>query len=671
MDEFDLYVRDFLWHNCRVNNYIFLERDFETERKIELVGKIEYKLRSEGNLILEIIKRMECSSECKDSFVELKKEHDSFDFNFRVFNFNMKTILDIFNIKGFSTIKKSWLSLKGIGYFSYKNRISFDAAIEKLVRELDLQSEQKANQLDLFVLKNYLHGDNVFEFRGKHREVSCIVSAVAIDRKKILLPLVLLNNIFCYFFPYDPKSLSLFNQYALENAPQAVIITDCLEIAHVNQTYFDKMDVKDIVFLSWYGGDEHINDFDWSPLAGRRVYFLFTNHSGNEFEVENLSHYAPSWNKHFQTLFTTATKLRSKLDKISVDFRVIFCELNSDIGYKYLDFANFNSLPFVCRLEDLKANILNRQRLNKIQTFGEFRASFQKPITERKQILAPLFYAHSATLIYGKKDTGKTLFALNLALSLAMGKKPIAGWRCIKEPVKVLYFYRDPRFVQKLKKSLAIIENSVLPNAAFDFKDIAYSDEKGDLLDFILKKAETLDMGGANKIIFIDVPLQGYWDVTKNKNDLVEDLKMQGWAVVIVQDEPENFKLYKEYKVDSGIQIEEVNTGSINRLKQSISIKSKLKLPQSVQRRFSCIFDFSGEYPRCWKERTIKDRSKYLDKRVRGAHGQLVRRLVKTGWTGPQIATLSGLSLSMVKKLKRELGLSKPRNPQSRNNPYI
>jgi hypothetical protein len=89
-----------------------------------------------------------------------------------------------------------------------------------------------------------------------------------------------------------------------------------------------------------------------------------------------------------------------------------------------------------------------------------------------------------------------------------------------------------------------------------------------------------------------------------------------------------------------------------------------LKLPQAVKRRFCCIFDFSDEYPRFWKERTIKDSSKFLDKKARDIYKLRVGQLVREKYTGPQIAKQLKLSLSMVKKLKGELGLSKPRNPQ-------
>ena len=138
---------------------------------------------------------------------------------------------------------------------------------------------------------------------------------------------------------------------------------------------------------------------------------------------------------------------------------------------------------------------------------------------------------------------------------------------------------------------------------------------------------------------------------------VIKNLKRNGWAIVIVQDTSDAPGMIGWLSPDSIIEIKKVKMNTTGELRMNITVKS----PFPGDAKFSCFLDLNRTP--CELTR-VSVRNRNIAKVLGKPRKQLIKELKnwhEKGLKGSEIARKMSLTLSMVKKLKTEAGISKRR----------
>ena len=333
-------------------------------------------------------------------------------------------------------------------YENYRNRepeLNEETIVQNLI-DYFILSQRRSFELNSFFEK--VHSGwfkQVYSFKNEFGEVlQKVLKLIDINNQgKCLIPCTAWNRNCQYEQKYFcvplPKSQILYNlDLLINNEPEAVILTDSIEIADLNQN----KRANEIVWSSWL--PESVDDFgciDWTLLNNIKcpIYYLITNHTGQKLEEA----------------YIKANKIRQYLaENQGIDINFIQLEINFNDGKKpyftgiedimegrlegnpqvsensitflsnddFLDnlkFANSeikrNSLPFCGRLK-----LLNQDN----QVLEDTASEPDKPEKKLNYLLRPVFLYGQMHMIFAPPDIGKTSFVLSLCGSIIAKKKP-------------------------------------------------------------------------------------------------------------------------------------------------------------------------------------------------------------------------------------------------------
>jgi len=296
-----------------------------------------------------------------------------------------------------------------------------------------------------------------YDFKNEHGEV--IMKVIKLydeeDQVKCLLPTTMWmrNNSPKYqpcWIPLPLNKQPLYNLDLLKADEESpVILTDSIELADANK-------LESVIFTSFICDPGQYDQVDWSPLLNRTVYYLVTNHSGIPLEFAYL-------NGHELAKYLKDEK------SINVKFIQLKVEYNQGRDFKSIDgiLAHYRDKPPTVNPESVEIfdndDVFEKQYQKAVKFISSKPREWWekhsnnteelrivKDETEKRKIidyvLHPILIRGEATMIYAKKSTGKSAFALSLAAlatsSFTLGPKRILDekwWGIPRKLSKVLY----------------------------------------------------------------------------------------------------------------------------------------------------------------------------------------------------------------------------------------
>ena len=297
----------------------------------------------------------------------------------------------------------------------------------------------------------------VYEFKNKYGEPIMKVAKLynTESQTKSLIPMTMwmrnnstTDQLFCVPLSEDKQPLYNLNLFKADDE-SPVILTDSIELADANK-------LDGAIFTSFICDPGQYDQVDWSPLLDRTVYYLVTNHSGMGLDA----------------VYLKAKELAEYLKTEKIDLK--FIQLSMDYQDNKLHFLSTGKL-----LEHYRNHkpAGKAKSVEILEDYESFEAQYKEAVkhintetiewwekhsnnteelrivkdeTEKRKIidyvLHPILIRGEATMIYAKKGTGKSAFALSLAAlatsSFTLGPKRILNekwWSIPRKLNKVLY----------------------------------------------------------------------------------------------------------------------------------------------------------------------------------------------------------------------------------------
>lgn len=473
-------------------------------------------------------------------------------------------------------------------------------------------------------------------------------------KSKLLIPFCIGQNHHYSFWP-DNLQCIFFNSGFIEST-DVLILTDDIACAASNQTLFWRSGNSDLAWLSWYGD---MSRYPWEQLKEKKVYFFMEQHSGLNYEQ----------------MFETAIRVQEQLRAVGgPELSLIFMNPDEILGLS----PYRTNIPMIINLEEWK-NWTANFRVQGSDPFDYFKHK----VAPRPRHSTPFGIAPS--LVYGNRIlvTGS---GSNKELFLVALLAPFCGCTFIKAPLmgKVLFVRQDQSSLTEWLETLQInhglnvsdlnqwqLSNNIsgpypllldmpLNISKLDPKSISDCQH---LLTLIEQTVWRQNAEGP-KVLVLDSLSQFLVKVLNSTQLFLETLYNNGWTVFFV--ESRRTPYLKAFHCDQVIVVEPspVCTGIEVVCSTATLIHGKIK-------KFYSINLVDRNQP-ILKESSYNRKSPGL-LQPRQQLVEELKRLKREGAKGKEIAERLQISESMVKKLKREYGLSKPRfrpdlNPSGNNN---
>lgn len=528
----------------------------------------------------------------------------------------------------------------------------------------NLQSTQQNNPLKTISVKlqycerrlplrhNFISYDQEIFFLSKNGETSPGgVFYRSINNKKILIPFAYYNNSqYVLFWPKDFPRFFYNTQY--QGPAKAVILTDDIALAAQRQRELVAADIRDIVWLSWYGD---LQNYPWNTLGQKVIYFFAAPHSGLDLN----------------DILAIAHEVNAQLQAVDgPELRLIF-PLPSEVTHFYSPLFR-DSLPLIIpisQLPQIQTDFAHEVPIS----FDCFRKKIA-PDCNRKAhfLISPFIRAGARTLIWGTNDSGKRTWSLALSHAFVTGKVVLPHFSP-PAPGIVLYFHEDTVDLTELLERL----NTLAPwqiqecTSCHSLTQLSCSAPLLIRHPLNLKKLNLQLQSDANnlaayfewitcgiqtglpKILILDSILAPMIKCPRELQHFLDIAEKHGWTILI-QESSRITTWRKILHCDSEIHLEHVVTldgwdiicrmTSIGGPRQENSYRINLDNPnQTVLLEAPCKRKRSG---------LLMNRSELKKK---------LAALLKQGIKGKGIAERLKISESMVKKLKGEMGLSKKR----------
>ena len=473
-------------------------------------------------------------------------------------------------------------------------------------------------------------------------------------KSKLLIPFCIGQNHHYSFWP-DNLQCIFFNSGFIESA-DVLILTDDIACAASNQTLFWRSGNSDLAWLSWYGD---MSRYPWEQLKEKKVYFFMEQHSGLNYEQ----------------MFETAIKVQEQLRAVGgPELSLIFMNPDEILGLS----PYRTNIPMIINLEEWK-NWTANFRIQGSDPFDHFKHK----VAPRPRHSTPFGIAPS--LVYGNRIlvTGS---CSNKELFLVALLAPFCGCTFIKVPLtgKVLFVRQDQssltEWIETLQINHGLNVTTLVPDKLSSNIPVPYpllldiplniselnlkSISDCQHLLTLIEQAVWRQNTEGPKVLVLDSLSQFLVKVLNSTLLFLENLYNNGWTVFFV--ESRRTPYLKAFHCDQVIVVEPspVCTGIEVVCSTATLIHGKIKKFYSIN-----LVD---------RNQPILKESSYNRKpagllRPRWQLEKELIRLFRAGAKGKEIAERLQISESMVKKLKREYGLSKPRfrpdlNPSGNNN---
>ena len=472
-------------------------------------------------------------------------------------------------------------------------------------------------------------------------------------KSKLLIPFCIGQNHHYSFWP-DNLQCIFFNSGFIESA-DVLILTDDIACAESNQTLFGRSGNSDLAWLSWYGD---MSRYPWEQLKEKKVYFFMEQHSGLNYEQ----------------MFETAIRVQEQLRAVGgPELSLIFMNPDEILGVS----PYRTNIPMIINLEEWK-NWTANFRIQGSDPFDYFKHK----VAPRPRHSTPFGIAPS--LVYGNRIlvTGS---CSNKELFLVALLAPFCGCTFIKVPLtgKVLFVRQDQssltEWIETLQINHGLNVTTLVPDKLSSNIPVPYpllldiplniselnlkSISDCQHLLTLIEQAVWRQNTEGPKVLVLDSLSQFLVKVLNSTLLFLENLYNNGWTVFFV--ESRRTPYLKAFHCDQVIVVEPspVCTGIEVVCSTATLIHGKIKKFYSIN-----LVD---------RNQPILKESSYNRKpagllRPRWQLEKELIRLFRAGAKGKEIAERLQISESMVKKLKREYGLSKPRsrpdlNPSGNN----
>ena len=472
-------------------------------------------------------------------------------------------------------------------------------------------------------------------------------------KSKLLIPFCIGQNHHYSFWP-DNLQCIFFNSGFIESA-DVLILTDDIACAESNQTLFWRSGNSDLAWLSWYGD---LKLYPWQQLKDKQVYFFMEQHSGLNYEQ----------------MFETAIRVQEQLRAVGgPELSLIFMNPDEILGVS----PYRTNIPMIINLEEWK-NWTANFRIQGSDPFDYFKHK----VAPRPRHSTPFGIAPS--LVYGNRIlvTGS---CSNKELFLVALLAPFCGCTFIKVPLtgKVLFVRQDQssltEWIETLQINHGLNVTTLVPDKLSSNIPVPYpllldiplniselnlkSISDCQHLLTLIEQAVWRQNTEGPKVLVLDSLSQFLVKVLNSTLLFLENLYNNGWTVFFV--ESRRTPYLKAFHCDQVIVVEPspVCTGIEVVCSTATLIHGKIKKFYSIN-----LVD---------RNQPILKESSYNRKSpgLLWPRPQLVmelKKLWRAGAKGKEIAERLQISESMVKKLKREYGLSKPRsrpdlNPSGNN----
>jgi|GEM_PF-5529051 len=581
-----------------------------------------------------------------------------------------------------------------INFYSWKEKSDWKTAVTKLAQKLGLTVNTpmtyKLNCQE-FIPEDLsrLRVIHLYGFPDAKRYFSHFIFTRYFDNKKVLLPLHWTG--WGYYIPwyfFSKEQLLFFNQNKLTFTPKPIIIlTDSIELAGINQRILDKAMVENIVWISWYGELNAVKIMNWTLFKGSRIYYLLLEHSGFGGKL----------------VYETALAVKQQLDKVGVaEFKYI-SYLAAGIN-RTTQSSVVASVPTLYCPDEFEVAMTQEQKTLPI-TLSAFKDDPARLTRGRKILLTPLIRERSATLIWGKPQSGKTWVAANMALAMAIGKPALKGWCPQGRSSTILYIHGEAEGDRSLEGKLIVLSNTfpvssqviirpqpLVSGAALSpivwYKNHPANffywpiDKRQHISDdqyftAIIQLAQAVTTSSPLGTIILDNVFSIVPSAWTLQNVLIRELKSAGWAVIIVAAPASSLREVEtpwlnQPSVRVKVKPEFINhayVDSIIKVKKRSCKDGKLTLGINIKSpwcagstsKFDCFIDFTAT-PAIFEQ--VKQNSRWAAalKKPRQQLISEIEWLAQQGAKERQIAETLGITLSMVKKLRREAGLTKRRS---------
>ena len=467
-------------------------------------------------------------------------------------------------------------------------------------------------------------------------------------KSKLLIPFCIGQNHHYSFWP-DNLQCIFFNSGFIESA-DVLILTDDIACAESNQTLFWRSGNSDLAWLSWYGD---MSRYPWEQLKEKKVYFFMEQHSGLNYEQ----------------MFETAIRVQEQLRAVGgPELSLIFMNPDEILGVS----PYRTNIPMIINLEEWK-NWTANFRIQGSDPFDYFKHK----VAPRPRHSTPFGIAPS--LVYGNRIlvTGpgnrKEIFLLALLT-------PFCSYTLMPASSKgtVLFVRHDQSYFHDWAATLQgnhglnvsdlnqwqlsnnisgpypLLLDMPLNISTLDPK----STSDGQHLLTLIEQAVWRQNTEGPKVLVLDSLSQFLVKVLNSTQLFLENLYNNGWTVFFV--ESRRTPYLKAFHCDQVIVVEPsaVCTGNEVVCSTETLIHGKIKKFYSIN-----LVD---------RNQPILKESSYNRKSpgLLWPRPQLVmelKKLWRAGAKGKEIAERLQISESMVKKLKRECGLFKPRPRSSKS----
>ncbi len=459
---------------------------------------------------------------------------------------------------------------------------------------------------------------------------------------KLLIPFCAGRNNWYSFWP-EKIPLIFYNTQFVEQT-HAVILTDDIAGADFYQTQLPRSGNFDLAWLSWYGD---LTRYPWEQLKKKKVYFFMEQHSELSYEQ----------------MLEAAIRVQEQLRAVGgPGLSLIF--MNSAEVPEAL--PSRENIPLIVDLEKWRHWVMVRSE-QRIDPFGYFRNQVAPRINRPTQFDISPFIVHGNRILITGPGSSKELFLLALlvpfcsnsfspvsqngtVLFIRHDQSPLHDWINALRINRFLNVRNlDPREPPiRITDVCPLLVDEMLNIS--ELKTSSISDCQK-LLALIEQSTQTVK-NGMLKILVIDSLNSFLIKVLKQTLLFLDTLRDHGWTVIFV--ESRRTPYIKALRCEQEIVIEPSAecTGNEVICSAEIPLYGKIK-------KFYRINLLDGSEP-ILKESSYNRKSAGL-LRPRPQLVMELKKLWRAGAKGKEIAERLQISESMVKKLKREYGLSQPR----------
>ena len=649
-DDLDVKVREYFFWNYKEVFNPEVERDFETERLINKIGKAESIIKKDIDLYFpnKTVEVPDLGEFYIDNRNSLKNPNKRF----------VQKLIDEKLKEKFGLDKLGHL-LPSLKFFDLLHRLHPNNSIEESADAIIGNTRNiKADTLrinDIYsICQKPIINMNINRYDMKtESDIIEWVSFVRYDLngKKVIVPLGILQKLILLLYIWEDNVTPLINANRRHSEFPCVIMTPCLETLCYNEKR-EGINFVPCNWVSWYGDKDKITDEELEKLQGKRIYYLLKLDSGLSKEK----------------VCSIGDNMRKRLLNLGVQ------------DLKYISYLHHGIINAEKDYQKVIPRIYNPDKLQKaLNENSKIKVMLPQNnnLKSKKLILPPFIYEKSATFIYGDSYSGKTLFALNLASSTSF-QISLFSRRIILSDVKPIVCYMSSDSSQD--KMLSLFNKSAFKlyeeeNSAVDEHYSIFRQIKNRNSHSVINEIESIDLCGRPGVVFLDNVLPMDTKSQEEHDLIIRKIKSLGWAIVVLtkgkMTSKEKNNYLKTAPFDNVVQIKKnVNDNPVDatKLRMNIEIQKAIKLPPKYATKFMCEVDLDTEFPkfvRCKSKR--KARANFTE-HERHAIGCKLTEIMKKNWSLPkkermfesEIAQKLGITIEMVKKLKYELGLSTP-----------